>query len=163
MAHSKKRKFYLVSMIFFFQYDPEINRSVVVSTEMRQNPLYVSLYVFWSKFIFIELIPYVTILVRSLKIFNLVPPQASQEEVIFLLHLIISRDAPLWGTWFRTFYLYISKWERKELHPVGLEPTTSQVIERVLDHCATTTALQPKTLSKNSCIVIFFIATKCLN
>jgi hypothetical protein len=30
---------------------------------MRQNPLYVSLYVFWSKFIFIELIPYVTILV----------------------------------------------------------------------------------------------------
>ena len=38
---------------------------MVVSTAMRQNSLYVSLYVFWSKFIFIELIPYVTILVRT--------------------------------------------------------------------------------------------------
>ena len=73
-------------MIFFFQYDPEINRSVVVSTEMRQNPLYVSLYVFWSKFIFIELIPYVTILVRSLKKFNLVPPQAAQIEIVFIIN-----------------------------------------------------------------------------
>ena len=36
---------------------------MVVSTAMRQNPLYVSLYVFWSKFIFIEIIPYVTIMV----------------------------------------------------------------------------------------------------
>ena len=73
-------------MIFLFQYDPEINRSVVVSTEMRQNPLYVSLYVFWSKFIFIELIPYVTILVRSLKKFNLVPPQAAQIEIVFIIN-----------------------------------------------------------------------------
>ncbi|TRY72989.1 hypothetical protein TCAL_08731 [Tigriopus californicus] len=44
-------------------HDEATNTSVIVSTEMRRNPLYMSLYVFWSKFILIEIIPYFMILV----------------------------------------------------------------------------------------------------
>jgi hypothetical protein len=56
-------------MAALFQLDPETNRTKVVSTAMRQNPLYMSLYVFWSKFIFIEIIPYVTIMVNGVAIY----------------------------------------------------------------------------------------------
>ena len=33
---------------------------------MRENKIYVSLYLFWSKFIFIEFIPYTTILIMNI-------------------------------------------------------------------------------------------------
>ena len=56
--------FVLKNLFENFQTDPDTNRTTVKSTPMRLNPLYVSLYVFWSKFIFIEIIPYVTIMVN---------------------------------------------------------------------------------------------------
>ena len=37
----------------------------IYQTSMRQSPLYIALYIFWSKFIFVELIPYVTIIVLN--------------------------------------------------------------------------------------------------
>lgn len=50
--------------IFYLQEDAESGKFYISSTLMRMNPLYMSLYIFWSKFIFIELIPYFTVLVR---------------------------------------------------------------------------------------------------
>ena len=38
----------------------------VEATKMRKNELYVSLYLFWSKFLFIEVVPYTTILVMNI-------------------------------------------------------------------------------------------------
>lgn len=38
----------------------------VASTAMRENQVYVSLYLFWSKFIFIEVIPYTIILIMNI-------------------------------------------------------------------------------------------------
>lgn len=43
--------------------DNETNVSSIQTTELRRNPLYMSLYVFWSKFIFIEIIPYIIIMI----------------------------------------------------------------------------------------------------
>ena len=43
--------------------DEETNAPRIVTTSLRRNPIYMSLYVFWSKFIFIEIIPYFTILI----------------------------------------------------------------------------------------------------
>ena len=39
-------------------------------TEMRQNQLYIVLYIFWSKFLFIELIPWVTVFILNLLIWK---------------------------------------------------------------------------------------------
>ena len=36
------------------QNDPRSNKLYMVSTRLRQNPMYVSLYVFWSKFILVS-------------------------------------------------------------------------------------------------------------
>ena len=33
---------------------------------LRQNPIYISLYVFWSKFILVELIPYFLIVIMNI-------------------------------------------------------------------------------------------------
>ena len=35
------------------------------ATPLRTNPLYVQLYVVWMKFIFVEMVPYVTICVLN--------------------------------------------------------------------------------------------------
>ncbi|TRY73600.1 hypothetical protein TCAL_08729 [Tigriopus californicus] len=43
--------------------DKETNMSSIQTTELRRNPMYMSLYVFWSKFIFIEIIPYIIIMI----------------------------------------------------------------------------------------------------
>jgi hypothetical protein len=45
--------------------DPDTNNAVIVGTELRQNPLYKSLYLVWSKLILTELVPYFTILVLN--------------------------------------------------------------------------------------------------
>lgn len=37
----------------------------VTGTPLRSNPLYVTYYIFWSKFIFVEVIPYFTILILN--------------------------------------------------------------------------------------------------
>ena len=39
-------------------------------TEMRQSQLYIVLYIFWSKFLFIELIPWVTVFILNLLIWK---------------------------------------------------------------------------------------------
>ena len=39
-------------------------------TRMRQHPLYIVLYIFWSKFLFIELIPWCTVFVLNLLIWE---------------------------------------------------------------------------------------------
>ena len=41
------------------------NLTVVSGTALRSNPMYVTYYIFWSKFIFVEVIPYFTILVLN--------------------------------------------------------------------------------------------------
>ena len=43
---------------------------LVLGTEMRQNPWYILLYVFWSKFVFIELIPYILMVVMNIQIWK---------------------------------------------------------------------------------------------
>jgi hypothetical protein len=45
--------------------DTETNMTVIVGTEMRQNPLYMSIYLVWSKLILTELVPYFTILILN--------------------------------------------------------------------------------------------------
>ena len=41
------------------------NETVIVGTAMRQNPIYTSVYVVWSKLIFTDLVPYFIILVLN--------------------------------------------------------------------------------------------------
>ena len=41
---------------------------VIESTTLRQNPLYITLYVFWSKLILVELIPYISIVIMNVVI-----------------------------------------------------------------------------------------------
>ncbi|XP_059079468.1 G-protein coupled receptor daf-37-like [Tigriopus californicus] len=45
------------------QYNAEAREAEIITTAMRRHPLYMSMYVFWSKFILVELIPYFTILI----------------------------------------------------------------------------------------------------
>jgi hypothetical protein len=45
--------------------DPETNNTAIVGTELRQNPLYMSIYLVWSKLILTELVPYFTILILN--------------------------------------------------------------------------------------------------
>lgn len=48
--------------------DPRSGQKHVITTALRKNPWYVSLYVFWSKCVFFEIIPYVTILICNILI-----------------------------------------------------------------------------------------------
>ena len=48
--------------------DPTSGKLISESTALRQNPIYISLYVFWSKLILIELIPYISIVVMNVVI-----------------------------------------------------------------------------------------------
>ena len=41
------------------------NISRLQDTAMRQNPIYITYYIFWSKFIFVEIIPYLTIMILN--------------------------------------------------------------------------------------------------
>ena len=41
------------------------NKVYVKSSALRQNEIYVTYYIFWSKFILVEVIPYVTIVVLN--------------------------------------------------------------------------------------------------
>ena len=45
--------------------DPDTNHTVIVGTEMRQNPIYMPYYLVWSKLILTELVPYFTILILN--------------------------------------------------------------------------------------------------
>ena len=45
--------------------DPSTNETVITTTELRRNPYYASGYVFWSKLIITDLIPYVIIIVLN--------------------------------------------------------------------------------------------------
>ena len=38
----------------------------MVPSALRQNPIYINLYVFWSKFILVELIPYFLIVIMNI-------------------------------------------------------------------------------------------------
>ena len=58
--------YYIIITIFnafYFQYDPKLRYT---STALREDKIYATLYVFWSKFILIEFIPYSTILVMNI-------------------------------------------------------------------------------------------------
>ena len=48
------------------RFDESIGKTVIESTDLRQNPLYISLYVFWSKLILVELIPYISIVIMNI-------------------------------------------------------------------------------------------------
>lgn len=41
------------------------NQTVVIGSDLRSNQLYVTYYIFWSKFILVEAIPYFTILILN--------------------------------------------------------------------------------------------------
>lgn len=43
----------------------DTNVTYVSGTSLRSNPIYVTYYIFWSKFIFVEVIPYFTILILN--------------------------------------------------------------------------------------------------
>ena len=51
-----------INIVSFFVFQD----SSVKSTAMRENKFYVSLYLFWSKFLFIEVFPYTTILIMNI-------------------------------------------------------------------------------------------------
>ena len=48
--------------------DTMSGKLVIESTALRQNPLYITLYVFWSKLILVELIPYISIIIMNVVI-----------------------------------------------------------------------------------------------
>ena len=48
--------------------DTMSGKLVIESTTLRQNPLYITLYVFWSKLILVELIPYISIVIMNVVI-----------------------------------------------------------------------------------------------
>ena len=56
----------ILFLLFFFQltteFDPYTNETQAVGTDMRRNQAYSRFYVFWSKVIVTDLIPYFTIL-----------------------------------------------------------------------------------------------------
>ncbi|XP_059087608.1 FMRFamide receptor-like [Tigriopus californicus] len=54
---------YNIPKFFELRYDSE--RREIYQTAMRQNPIYVTYYIFWSKFIFVEIIPYISIIVLN--------------------------------------------------------------------------------------------------
>ena len=54
---------YNVPRFFEFYYDRE--KGHIVMSALRSNDAYITYYVFWSKFVFIELIPYFTIIVLN--------------------------------------------------------------------------------------------------
>ena len=39
-------------------------------TDLRRNPLYIIIYLFWSKFVFVELVPYVLMIVMNILIWR---------------------------------------------------------------------------------------------
>ena len=54
---------YNVPKFFEFRYDFEERR--ITQTTLRSNPVYITYYIFWSKFILVEIIPYFTIIVLN--------------------------------------------------------------------------------------------------
>lgn len=56
---------------------------IIESTQLRQDPVYVSIYVFWSKFIMIEIIPYFSIFIMNI-IIAIKLSQSSQFRKRFL-------------------------------------------------------------------------------
>ena len=44
---------------------PFTNETLIRETELRKNPHYATLYVFWSKILFMEVIPYLTIIILN--------------------------------------------------------------------------------------------------
>ena len=61
--------FFLVRKEPFNMTDPETGANIsiytVVPNEIRSNELYIQIYVFWMKFLIVELIPYITILLLN--------------------------------------------------------------------------------------------------
>lgn len=49
-------------------FELRIEEGAIVTTEMRNNALYSSLYVFWSKLVLFEVIPYFTIMLCNILI-----------------------------------------------------------------------------------------------
>ena len=54
---------YNVPKFFEFRYDLEEGR--IIQSTLRSNPVYITYYIFWSKFILVEIIPYFTIIVLN--------------------------------------------------------------------------------------------------
>ena len=54
---------YNVPKFFEFRYDFDEGR--IVQSTLRSNPVYITYYIFWSKFILVEIIPYFTIIVLN--------------------------------------------------------------------------------------------------
>lgn len=56
----------------YFEFEVKVNSktnaSYIATTSLRRDPIYINLYVFWSKVIFFELIPYFTILICNIMI-----------------------------------------------------------------------------------------------
>ncbi len=51
--------------LLFWQVLNGTNVTIVSGSPLRKDPIYVTYYIFWSKFIFVEVIPYFTILVLN--------------------------------------------------------------------------------------------------
>lgn len=62
---TKNFVFYKEFLWSFFQTRNGTNITMVTGTALRSNPLYVKYYIFWSKFVFVEVIPYFTILILN--------------------------------------------------------------------------------------------------
>ena len=41
------------------------NITIVQESKLRQHPVYITYYIFWSKFLLIEIIPYLTIMILN--------------------------------------------------------------------------------------------------
>ena len=49
----------------FFELRYNFETQSIVQSRFRQHPLYITYYIFWSKFVFVELIPYIAIIVLN--------------------------------------------------------------------------------------------------
>ena len=74
--------------------DPETNETRIEVTAMRNNPIYVSVYVVWGKLILTELVPYFTILILNSFIITKIIKSARFRSKVIKNHEGKSRPSP---------------------------------------------------------------------
>ena len=63
--------------------DPSTNATVITASGLRENPVYRTVYFFWSKFLLIEVIPYVLVVImNSFIIFKIVQSSRFRQKIV---------------------------------------------------------------------------------
>lgn len=98
---------------FFFQYSGQYT---VVSTELRRHPIYVMVYHHWSKFLLVEFLPYVLLIVLNCLIWRRVKKMVRmRSECGFEAGSVHDEEIDLAGILVSVVSFFIVCQERKEI------------------------------------------------